>query len=124
MLWVACCLAYFRFLCCSKFTIQTQQSFDDAAHLGYEDISVDNMHYPQVISIQINQSKMDSFRKGVTFMLSKVNQPVCPVKIPPMKQTTPAYIIINLLITCTPTFVSSIPYATGLLHFYNTNTCI
>ena len=81
MLWAACCLAFFGFLHCSEFTVPTQEpeSFDEAAHLSYKDVSVDSWHNPQLISIRIKQSKTDPFRKGVTLMLSKTDRPVCPV---------------------------------------------
>ena len=64
---------------CSEFMIPTQDTFDDAAHLSYKDISVDNWHNPQLISIRIKQSKTNPFRKGVTLMLSRINKSVYPV---------------------------------------------
>ena len=79
MLWAACCLAFFGFLRCSEFTVPTQDTFDDATHLSYKDVSVDNWHNPQLISIRIKQSKTDPFRKGVTLMLSRTEKSVCPV---------------------------------------------
>ena len=79
MLWAACCLAFFGFLRCSEFTVPTQDSFDNTTHLSYRDVSVDNWHDPQLISIRIKQSKTDPFRKGVSLILSKTNELVCPV---------------------------------------------
>ena len=79
MLWAACGLAFFGFLRCIEFTVPTQDTFDEAVHLSYKDISVDNWHNPQLISIRIKQSKTDPFRKGVTLMLSKTDKSVCPV---------------------------------------------
>jgi len=79
MLWAACCLAFFGFLCCSEFTILSQDTFDDAVHLSFEDISVDDWENPKVIATRIKQSKTDPFRKGVTLMLGKTDDMVCPV---------------------------------------------
>ena len=79
MLWAACCLAFFGFLCCSEFTIPSQDTFDDAVHLSFNDISVDDKQNPKVIAIRIKQSKTDPFRKGVTLMLGKTENKVCPV---------------------------------------------
>ena len=74
MLWAACCLAFFGFLRCSEFTVPTQDSFDNTTHLSYRDVSVDNWHDPQLISIRIKQSK-------TSLMLSKTNELVCPVTV-------------------------------------------
>ena len=71
MLWAACCLAFFGFLRCSEFTIPNQEAFDEAVHLSYRDISVDSLQNPQLISMQIKQSKTNPFQKGVSLMLSK-----------------------------------------------------
>ena len=79
MLWAACCLAFFGFLRCSEFTIPSQDTFDDAVHLSFKDISVDDWENPKVIAIRIKQSKTDPFRKGVTLMLGKTDDMVCPV---------------------------------------------
>ena len=79
MLWAACYLAFFGFLRCSEFTILSQDTFDDAIHLSYKDISVDDWKNPKVITIRIKQSKIDPFRKGVTLMLGKTDDMVCPV---------------------------------------------
>ena len=79
MLWSACCLAFFGFLRCSEFTIPNQEAFDEAVHLSYRDISVDSLQNPQLISMQIKQSKTNPFQNGVSLMLSKTDQSVCPV---------------------------------------------
>ena len=78
-LWAACCLAIFGYLRCSEFTIPNQEAFDETVRLSYGDISVDSLQNPQLISMLIKQSKTDPFQKGVTLMLSKTDQPVCPV---------------------------------------------
>ena len=77
MLWAACHLAFFGFLCCSNFTVPTQESFDEAAHLSNKDVSVNGWHNPQLIYIQITQFKTDPFRKGMNLMLNKTDEPVC-----------------------------------------------
>ena len=79
MLWAACCLAFFGFLRCSEFTIPSQDTFDDVVHSSFKDKSVDDWKNPKVIAIRIKQSKTDPFRKGVTLMLGKTDDMVCPV---------------------------------------------
>ena len=79
MLWAACCLAFFGFLCYSEFTIPSQDTFNDAVHLSFNDISVDDKQNPEVTAIRIKQSKTNPFRKGVTLMLGKTGNMVCPV---------------------------------------------
>ena len=64
MIWVACCLGFFGFLCVSEFTVPAQEQYDHTTHLSFADISIDNQHSPQLIKVRIKQSKTDPFRQG------------------------------------------------------------
>ena len=79
MMLVACCLAFFGFLCSSEFTIPVQSSYDSEVHLSVKDVAVDNKAKPGMLKVNIKQSKTDPFRQGVTLCLGKSNSQLCPV---------------------------------------------
>ena len=79
MLWAACCLAFFGFLRVSEFTTPTLTDYDPSVHLSLQDISVDNRDNPNVLKINIKQSKTDPFRQGVQVYLGATNTEVCPI---------------------------------------------
>ena len=79
MLWAAACLAFFGFLRVGEFTSPGVNTFDDDIHLSPRDISVDNLQRPSVMYVTLRQSKTDRLRKGVTLVLGKTDQILCPV---------------------------------------------
>ena len=79
MMWAACCLAFFGFLCSSEFTIPTQSRYDPEVHLLPKDVAVDNRAKSRMLKVIIKQSKTDHFRQGVTLCLGKVDSQLCPV---------------------------------------------
>ena len=46
MLWAACCLAFFGFLCVSEFTIPNERSYDSSCHLSLQDVAIDSRENP------------------------------------------------------------------------------
>lgn len=70
---------FYRFLRCSKFTVQQQGTYDSSAHLSISDVAVDCRSWPRTIQINIKQSKTDPFHQGVHIYLRKTDQDVCPV---------------------------------------------
>ena len=74
-MWTACCTVFFGFLCCSKFTIPSQATFDQEVHLSLADIAVEQQAIPTVV-----QSNTDPFRQGVQLYLVKMDTALCPVK--------------------------------------------
>ena len=79
MLWAAACLAFFGFLRVGEFTSPGVNTFDDDIHLSPRNISVDNPQRPSVMFVTLRQSKTDQLRKGVTLVLGKTDQILCPV---------------------------------------------
>ena len=69
MVWDACCLAFFGFLRVSEFTVPADNQYDDSCHLSFSSISIGSRMSPQQLKIIINESKTDSFRKGVSVFL-------------------------------------------------------
>ena len=60
MLWAACCLGFFGFLCAGEFT--TNSPFDPNVHLGVSDVQADTLQDPTCFQIHIKCSKTDPFR--------------------------------------------------------------
>ena len=79
MIWAACCMAFFGFLCSSEFTVPSQHCYDPETHLSLSDITLDRRHSPTMVCIHIKQSKTDPFRQGVHIYLGKTHQRICPV---------------------------------------------
>jgi len=57
----------------------TLTDYDPSVHLSLQDISVDNRDNPNVLKINIKQSKTDPFRQGVQVYLGATNTEVCPI---------------------------------------------
>ena len=53
MLWAACCLAFFRFLRVSEFTVPSVNQYDQSCHPSLEDISIDNRVNPRLVRVII-----------------------------------------------------------------------
>ena len=79
MLWAACCLGFFGFLHSGEMTVAEDGSFDPGQHLSMGDLSVDDKQNPAKITVRIKQSKTDQFRVGTSIVVSKTDQPLCPV---------------------------------------------
>ena len=53
--------------------------YDPTVHLSLQDIAIDSHTVPTVIRLNIKQSKMDPFRKGIQLFLGKTDRNVCPI---------------------------------------------
>lgn len=51
------------------------------SHMCSDDIQVDNRSSPTFIQVQINASKTDPFRHGVTIYIGATDGPLCPVTL-------------------------------------------
>ena len=54
-------------------------SYDPNIHLSISDLATDSAHSPSVISLKIKHSKTDQGRRGVTVVISKTGDDICPV---------------------------------------------
>ena len=79
MLWAASCLAFFRFLRVSEFTIPSHNHYDQSSHLSLQNISIDDRANPRLLRATIKQSKTDPFWKGIHIHLGATDSSVCPV---------------------------------------------
>lgn len=79
MLWAASTLCFFGFFRAGEITLTTESSFEDGAHLTFDDISVDSLVDPQVLTVKLKASKTDPFRVGIDICVGKTNDSLCPV---------------------------------------------
>ena len=77
MLWAACCLGFFGFLCAGEFT--TNSPFDPNIHLGVSDVQADTLQDPTCFQIHIKCSKTDPVRVGCYIYVGRGSDVVCPV---------------------------------------------
>ena len=78
MLWAACCLAYFGFLCCGEFTC-SPNSPRWLVVVSIRDISVDSHSNPRILLLHLRHSKTDHFGKWVTIVMGWTDSFLCPV---------------------------------------------
>ena len=79
MLWAACCLCFFGFLRSGEVVAPVAAQFDPRSHLCFEDVQVDSRESPSLVQVRIKASKTDPFRQGVTLVIGKTNDCLCPV---------------------------------------------
>ena len=80
MMWAACCMAFFGFLCSSEFTVPSQHYYDPNVHLSLSDIILNQRHSPTTVCVHIKQSKTDPFRQGAHIYLGRTYKHICPVQ--------------------------------------------
>lgn len=79
MLWAAASLCFFGFLRSGELTVPSESGYDAGAHLGVQDVSVDDLSDPQVLQIRLKASKTDPFRVGVNVFVGRTKCKLCPV---------------------------------------------
>ena len=79
MLWATSVTTFFTFCRSGETTVENENQYDPKVHLSYSDIAVDNSTSPNVISLNIKQSKTDQLRKGVKVVIGWTNDDLCPV---------------------------------------------
>jgi hypothetical protein len=79
MLWAACLLAFFAFLCCSVFTTLSFQAYEPNKHLSVGDVAVDSHNVPTIMSTKIKSSKTDQFGQGVSLFIGRGQSTLCPI---------------------------------------------
>ena len=73
-------MAFSGFLRSLEFTVPSQSQFDPNEHLCLSDISLDSSHFPQIVQVNIKQSKTDPFRRGITLSPGRKGHKICPLK--------------------------------------------
>ena len=79
MLWAAAILCFCGFLRSGEVTIPTESVFDEATHLTFSDLAVDQLHSPTMLKVHLKASKTDPFQAGVDVYVGKTGTTLCPV---------------------------------------------
>lgn len=79
MLWAAACLCFFGCLRAGEALAPEDGRFDPKAHLGWDDVSLEDAEKPEWIRVRIKESKTDRLRKGALVTVCRTRKPVCPV---------------------------------------------
>ena len=79
MLWAACCMGFFGFMCAGEFTVTSAQNVEQETCLSAQDVAVDSHASPSIVRVHLKQSKTDPFRHGVDIFLGRTDAALCPV---------------------------------------------
>jgi hypothetical protein len=79
MLFAAASLCFFGFMRSGELTIPSASSYDEGAHLSFNDVAVDCMHNPRLLRVRLKASKTDPFRVGVNVYVGRTENTLCPV---------------------------------------------
>lgn len=80
MLWSAMLLCFFGFFRAGELTIPSTSSYDEATHLSWGDVALDDIRNPSTIKVRLKKSKTDQFRQGVDVYIGGTEDSLCPVK--------------------------------------------
>ena len=62
-----------------ELTIPSATSYDEGAHLSFNDVAVDCMHNTRILRVYLKASKTDPFRVGVRVYVGRTGNTLCPV---------------------------------------------
>ena len=78
ILWAACCLGFFAFLCSGEFTC-TAEGARSSSVLSWGDVMVNSHSQPEYLVLLLRHSKMDMFGTGVLLYVGATGCNLCPV---------------------------------------------
>ena len=79
MLWAAASLCFFGFMRSGELTVPSATSFDEGAHLSFNDVEVDCTKNPRILRVHLKASKTDPFRLGIHIYIGRTGNSLCPV---------------------------------------------
>ncbi len=59
--------------------VPSDAEYDPSSHLSYGDVRVDDTANPQYLEIYLKASKTDPFRQGVSVVVGRTGEDLCPV---------------------------------------------
>ena len=75
ILFAAASLCFFGFMRSGELTIPSVTSYDEGAHLSFNDATVDCIHNPHILRVYLKASKTDPFRVGVNIYVGRTGTP-------------------------------------------------
>ena len=79
MLWAATTMCFFGFLRSGEVVSPSDHTFDPALHLAYGDVALNDPSDLSCLEVRIKASKTDPFQHGVTVVLGRTADDLCPV---------------------------------------------
>ena len=79
MLWAAVCTCFFGFMRSGEMTLPSESAFEPSSHIGFKDVTVDDISSPRIVKIRLKTSKTDPFRKGVEIVFGRTHTSLCPI---------------------------------------------
>lgn len=77
--WAICCVAFFGFFRMGELLPESERSFNQASHLSWGDVAVDDRLSPTMVRVHLKRSKCDQFGEGVDVIVGRTNNSLCPV---------------------------------------------
>ena len=74
MLWAAASLG---FMLSGELTIPSAKSYDAGTHLSFQDVTVDGVHNPHILRVNLKVSKTDRFRVVVNVYVGTTGNGLC-----------------------------------------------
>ena len=79
MIWAACCMCFYGFLCSGEITVPSRTGYDPGAHLSQGDVAIDDPGKMTMVQIKIKASKTDPFHHGIMVYVEKTGNELCLV---------------------------------------------
>ena len=79
MLWAALTTNLFSFCRSDEITVPSENSYSAGTHLSFEDLQADYPSNPSSILLHIKHSKTDQGHQGVTVVIGRTDDDLCPV---------------------------------------------
>ena len=79
MLWAASTTNFFSFFRAGEITIPTENAYSPESHLSFKDLRADHPTNLKSISLHIKHSKTDQNCLGVTVVIGRSDDHLCPV---------------------------------------------
>lgn len=70
---------FFGFFRSGEICSSQSEAFDPTSDLAIDSVSIDSIHNPRLIRIQLETSKTDPFREGAVINLPRTEDDLCPV---------------------------------------------
>ena len=79
LVWAIASLAFFGFFRLGELLLEKASSYNQATHLSWGDVALDDRSRPSAVKVHLRQSKCDQFGRGVDIVVGRTDTACCPV---------------------------------------------